>query len=949
VRRPRFTVLLLALTLSATGLTAGLWSASAADGSGVALTADVSRTTTSVNKTQFGDIVEDINHSVEGGLGANMVRNSTMKESGIANWSAVTAGGGTGSVSLDTTQPLNSANGNSLKLSIAANARGQRVGVANDGFYGVGLAPSTKYTATFFAKSDGAFHGGLTVDLESTTGALYAKATVQSVGPKWTKYSVTLTTSATTPVSTANRFVIAADGVGAGSSLYFDVVTCQPPTYHNTGLRSDLMAKLAATRPGFFRVPGGNYLEGNTLSTYFDWKKTVGPIENRPGHQNDAWGYWSTDQVGTKGYLDMAEQTGAQPLLAVFAGYTLNHTVVPQSQLAPYVQDALDEIQYAIGGTNTKWGARRAADGRPAPYDLHYVEIGNEDWFDGTGSYNSYRFPMFHDAIKAAYPQLQLVAAASVTSRQMDVIDDHYYSGDTSYFTNAAHTYDGTSRNGPKHLVGEYATTNGANDNPTGTLAGAISEAGFMTGMVRNADVVIGASYAPALSDVSDFQWPTNEIAFDAATSYGSPSYWVQHIFGNNTGDYVVQSSLAGAAAGVNEVVTRTKSGAVYVTVANPTNSPVTSQVVLNGATRIRPTGTATVLTGDPNARNTISTPNAIAPTTTAFAASNSFSYTFPANSVVALKVDTTAPIAPALTVNRGLSLHVTTPGATDRSVAVANGVGGTNTVTASSPDADKLNATFLLRPGLAGTGCYSLESRANPGQYLRHQGDRIQLAASDAGKQFARSATFCATEGTSGVGVSFRSYDAPDRFLSYHNSGLVLAGCEHPDDNSFTLGEPWWRSDVSVPLGHGSWQADTGDFLRHQNFVAKTSTITAGSPATDLQDATFTLAPGLADDSCYSFEAVNFPGHYLRHYNFQVVLNKDDGSALFADDATFCATTGHNGQGISWQAYAYEDHYLRQLNGTVYIGADGGPRVGDAAAGWADDTSWLRTAPWAG
>jgi hypothetical protein len=395
VQRSRTLATLLALTLLATGAAAGVRSASAADGTGpgVALTADVSRATTSVNKTQFGAIVEDINHSVEGGLGANMVRNSTMKENGIANWSVVTAGGGAGTVSLDTTQPLNAANGNSLKLSIAANARGQRVGVANDGFYGIALASSTTYTATFFAKSDGAFRGGLTVDLESTTGTVHAKATVHVVGPKWTKYTVAVTTDRNTPVSTANRFVIAADGVGAGSSLYFDVVTCEPPTYHNTGLRSDLMAELAATKPGFFRVPGGNYLEGNTLSTYFDWKKTVGPIEDRPGHQNDAWGYWSTEQVGLKGYLDMAEQTGAQPLLAVFAGYTLDHTVVPRDQLAPYVQDTLDEIQYAIGGANTRWGAVRAADGHLAPYDLRYVEIGNEDWFEGSGSYNSYVWP----------------------------------------------------------------------------------------------------------------------------------------------------------------------------------------------------------------------------------------------------------------------------------------------------------------------------------------------------------------------------------------------------------------------------------------------------------------------------------------------------------------------------------------------------------------------------
>lgn len=156
-------------------------------------------------------------------------------------------------------------------------------------------------------------------------------------------------------ISTSNA---AADG----SSVWFDIVSLFPPTYAGTlnGLRSDLMQKLAALHPGYFRVPGGNYLEGNTLSTHFDWKTTVGPIENRPGHYNSAWGYWSQDGMGLLEYLEMAEEVGAQPILAVFAGYTLNGTVVPQNQLAPYVQDALDEIQYAIGATDTTYGAMRA-------------------------------------------------------------------------------------------------------------------------------------------------------------------------------------------------------------------------------------------------------------------------------------------------------------------------------------------------------------------------------------------------------------------------------------------------------------------------------------------------------------------------------------------------------------------------------------------------------------
>jgi len=249
-----------------------------------------------------------------------------------------------------------------------------------------------------------------------------------------------------------------------------------PPTYDNTpnGLRVDLMRKITALHPGYFRIPGGNYLEGNTLSTYFNWKNTIGPIESRPGHDNSAWGYWSQDGMGLLEYLEMAEEAGAQPILAVFAGYTLNGSVVPQSQLAPYVQDALDEIQYAIGPTSSTYGAMRAADGHPAPFNLNYVEVGNEDFFDGSGSYNAYRFPMFYDAIKAAYPQLKIIATASVTSRTPDVIDDHYYSNDPSVIAGDAHAYDATSRSGATavavnvYLAGVSGVTGGTSTVLTG-------------------------------------------------------------------------------------------------------------------------------------------------------------------------------------------------------------------------------------------------------------------------------------------------------------------------------------------------------------------------------------------------------------------------------------------------------------------------------------------------
>ncbi|HET9656091.1 MAG TPA: AbfB domain-containing protein [Kineosporiaceae bacterium] len=928
------------------------------------LTVQVNRSAAATSPVQWGHIVEDINHSVEGGLNANLVRNSTMKEGGAnppSSWSLLTSGSGSGSIATDTTTPLNSANASALKLTVTVNGGANTVGVANTGFYGVALQPSTTYTASFFARSSGGFAGAIRASLESTGGTSYASATTSALTGSWSKYTLSLTTPTTVPAGTGNRIAFYANGSGTGA-VYLDVVQVLPPTYGSTGiLRRDLMARLAATKPGFWRVPGGNYLEGNTPATRFDWKATLGAVESRPGHQNDAWGYWSTDQAGLKAYLDMAESTGAEPLLAVFAGYTLNGTTVAQSAMAPYVQDALDEIQYAVGATTTTWGARRAADGHPAPYKLTYVEIGNEDWFDTTGSYNSYRFPMLYDAIKAAYPNLQLVASTTVTSRTPDVIDDHYYNNDPNAFTGMATQYDGTDRNGPKHLVGEYAVTNGTTGNPTGTLGGALGEAGFMTGLLRNADVVVGASYAPALSHISDFQWPTNLIGFDAASSYGSPSYYVQQLFGANKGDYVVPTTFAAAPATVTQVATRATDGSVYVHVVNPTASAVAATVNVAGASTISG-GSATVLTGDPAARNTITAPTTIAPVTSTFTASPGFAYTFPANSLTLLKFTVTGAVTPYLATDRGISLRVTTTGYTDRSVSASPGTGVTAVVSASSTDTAKKQASFVVRAGLADAGCYSFESRADPGQYLRQRNNAVVLAAPDGTTSFTGDATFCAVKGNGGTGISFTSKTSPNRYLRHYANMVYVAtngGSNSYDsagnwaaDTTFRVGSPWWRSDVDVTLGRHSLQATTpgytGYSLRHYNYLAQIDPITASSGTATLQDATFTVVAGLGDSSCYSFQSVNFPTRYLRHYNYRVQLDVNDASATFAQDATFCAQRGNSGTGVSWQSLNFPNRYLRHYSQAVWVASNGGSLAADAPANWAADSSWNTLAPWA-
>jgi alpha-L-arabinofuranosidase len=320
---------------------------------------------------------------------------------------------------------------------------------------------------------------------------------------------------------------------------------------------------------------------------------------------------------------------------------------VPQDQFGPVVQDALDEIEYAIGGTDTTWGARRAADGHPAPFALNYVEVGNEDWFDRSGSYE-WRFTAMYDAIKAAYPQLKVIAttggyqggAASTTptGRVPDLVDDHYYNP-PSWFADNTHRYDTVDRNGPQVLVGEYGALDGS---PTGSLAAAVGEAAFLTGLERNSDIVIGSTYAPIIVNENAGNWPTNLLGVDADSGYGSPSYWVQRTFSANLGQQVVGTRLGGA-AGLSEVVTKTTRGGTttfFVKIVNPSAQLQSARISFFGVARIDGTATRTELTGDPAAGNTLANPAAVVPTTREITGVTASSrYSFPPNSVTVLRV----------------------------------------------------------------------------------------------------------------------------------------------------------------------------------------------------------------------------------------------------------------------------------------------------------------------
>ncbi|MBV9850587.1 MAG: carbohydrate binding domain-containing protein [Armatimonadetes bacterium] len=605
----------------------------------VTLAINVGQVTAHVSPLLYGLMTEEISHSYDGGLYAELIQNRVFKDNpdAPAHWSLVQDGGATGAIALDTGQPLSAALPVSLKLTVSSASGTQRAGAANDGYWGIPVTPNTRYRVSFYAKADPAFAGPLTLSIESNDGAtVYARARVANIGPGWKQYAATLTTGTVAPTEAA-RFVVSASRPG---TLWLDLVSLFPPTYHNrpNGNRVDLMQKLADMKPAFLRLPGGNYLEGNTIAERFEWKDTVGPLTGRPGHQGP-WGYRSSDGMGLLEFLEWCEDLRMQPVLAVYAGFSLRgEYVAPGPALQPYVQDALDEIEYVAGDASTRWGAERVKDGHPAPFPLHYVEIGNEDFFDRSGSYDG-RFAQFYDAIKAKYPKLQLIATTRVRSRTPDVIDEHYYRS-AREMERDAHHYDGYSRTGPKVFVGEWASQEGR---PTPDMNAALGDAAWMTGMERNSDVVVIESYAPLFVNVNPggSQWGTNLIGYDALTSYGSPSYYAQQMFSRYHGDVVLGATLDGAPRLSYDVTRDSRKGTVYLKVVNTAGMAQPAHVTVGGVRSVAPDGIAVVLTSaGPRDTNTLADPNHVVPRTLKVnGLGPNFSYTFPPYSITILEM----------------------------------------------------------------------------------------------------------------------------------------------------------------------------------------------------------------------------------------------------------------------------------------------------------------------
>ncbi len=652
------------------------------------LTLDLTKPGANVSPMLYGLMTEEINHSYDGGLYAELIRNRVFKDnpSKPEGWSLVNEDtiNSKAAIKLMATTPdnvpyderrhaINGALQTCLRLTVEK--AGARVGLANEGYWGIPVKPSTSYRASFYLKGtartppflwpwepkpttpplpdiEDNTAGPITVTIESNDGkTVYASGTINLVkSPFWKKYELTLTTRPDVTPTADARFVISTNRIGL---YYFNLVSLFPPTYNNrpNGSRPDIMEMLVDMKPKFLRFPGGNFLEGPLLTDAFPWKQTLGPLENRPGHRG-SWGYRPSDGMGLLEFLEWCEDMNAEPVLAVYAGYSLNGDHIDAGPLLqPYVDDALEEIEYVMGDASTYWGAKRVANGHPAPFKLTYVEIGNEDWFDRSGSYDG-RFNQFREAIEKKYPHLICISTIAdaqypnlkvTTGKKPTVLDEHYYRNSWEMWENASQ-YDKYDRNGPKIFVGEWATREGA---PTTNLNAALGDAAWMTGMERNSDIIIMSCYAPLFVNINTatatapkaWQWDSDLIGYNALNSFGSPSYYVQKLFSQYLGNKIVSTTAENIPTQQRPLTSRDSaqgittpqlvptlfysatmdegSGMIYLKLVNTSAKKQPIQIDLKGVTKVLPGATLIVIKGSkPDDTNTINDREKIVPVT---------------------------------------------------------------------------------------------------------------------------------------------------------------------------------------------------------------------------------------------------------------------------------------------------------------------------------------------
>ena len=576
-----------------------------------------------IQPTMWGIFFEDINLGADGGVYAELVKNRSFEFAApLMGWREQRKDGGNGTVLVINRGATNESNPRFIRATVSS-ANGS-FGLSNEGFRGMGIKAGNQYDFSIFSRQSNSGNLVINMELVNAKGDKIGTAVLSPKGDQWKKYSVRLTATGTDPKAKMNIWF---QGTG---SVDLDMISLFPTaTWKNRpgGLRADLVQLLADMKPGFLRFPGGCIVEGRELATRYQWKKTIGNVEERKLIVN-RWNtefrhrptpdYYQTFGLGFFEYFQLAEDIGAEPLPILNCGMACQFNtaeVVPSNELDPYIQDALDLIEFANGSIATKWGKVRAVLGHPAPFNLKLLGVGNEQW----GPQYIERYTIFAKAIKTKFPNIKLVNSVGPdpdgdrfnflndTLRKMkaDILDEHYYRS-PEWFTQNARRYDNYDRNGPKIFAGEYAAQSVQTVSPDNknNWKCALSEAAFMTGLERNADVVAMASYAPLFAHAEGWQWTPDLIWFDNLNAYGTPNYYVQKLFANYKGTHLIpvvagNLPLTGQDSCYASAVLDRTNRDVIVKLVNTSDKSIQKNLELAGSGTYRDGAIQTVLKGE--------------------------------------------------------------------------------------------------------------------------------------------------------------------------------------------------------------------------------------------------------------------------------------------------------------------------------------------------------------
>ena len=623
---------------------------------------DVSEVIAEIQPTMYGIFFEDINFAIDGGLYAELVKNRSFEfDKPLRGWTVLKDEGlGVRTLPMNTGNPRNP-----RYLRIQIDDAGSGAGLKNEGFRGMGIKENVPHDFSIQIKGVEGNVSAIRIELIDSQGEVFAEGRVDGVSDDWQTLETTFTPTRTVEKATMNVWF---EGEG---TVDIDMVSLFPTDTwkgRKKGLRTDLVQLLADMDPGFLRFPGGCIVEGFDLSQRYQWKNTVGDIDervvtiNRWNFEFDhrpAPDYYQSFGVGFYEYFLLAEDLEAEPMPIINCGMACQFNtgeLVPLDDLEPYIQDALDLIEFANGSVDTKWGGLRADMGHPEPFNMKMLGVGNEQW----GPQYIERYVPMVQAIKNKYPEMQIIAATGSDGSifpngeeeidylweqwrklQPEIVDEHFYRN-PDWFRESADWYDDYDRNGPKLFVGEYASQSVGVASPENknNWETALSEAAFITGLERNAGVVTMTSYAPLFAHAEGWQWTPDLIWFDNLEAYATPNYYVQKLFSTNTGTHVVSiqedgEDLTGQTGLFATAAKDEETGDLIIKYVNATDTDKELNVNVNGAS-LEDRGTLTVLQNNDltevnsfDAENIKPEEESVAVTGTSFklpAASNSFS-----------------------------------------------------------------------------------------------------------------------------------------------------------------------------------------------------------------------------------------------------------------------------------------------------------------------------------